>query len=337
MIILRPIISKDISTILDFPAESTLGMTNLPHNRLLLEKKIAHSENYFKQDITKPNREEYYFVLEDQTTGQVIGTCGVIAESSLNHSHFYQIETQENHAKHRAAPKVLKLIKSVTTEEKASEICSLYIHPSFRHGGYGRLLSLSRFLFIAAHKNRFEQKITVELRGYLDQNLSSPFWEAVGRHFCNLSFIEIMAEIEKDPTVLTDILPQYPIYIDLLPKDAQEMIGKTHDGSKPALAMLLAEGFHSTDYVDLFDGGPLLQASLSEIRTVKNSVVVAIKTTPDALTEEMEFIVGNEQINFRACLGKLKLISKTEALINEQVAKALLVKTGDKIRYVTAR
>lgn len=335
MIVIRPISRKDQSIFAEFSFESLLGMTNLPRDRDKLEEKILISEHSFKQEIGQPKQEEYYFVLEDLTTGRIGGTSGILAQSSSSRSYFYRIENIPLGAKHISAPKEMKILRVVSSPSNTSEVCSLYLQPTFRHSGQGRLLSLSRFLFIAAHRQRFEKKIIAEMRGYIDNRQISPFWDSVGKHFCHLSFVELMAQLDQDRTFISEILPKFPLYVALLPKEAQEVIGKTHENTKPAMHMLMQEGFSFNQEIDIFDAGPLLAASTSNIRTIKNSALIKINTTKDLLSEETECILSNDQLNFRACFGKLHFLSKTQAIINEEVADALLLKRGDNVRYVT--
>lgn len=335
MIIIRPIKRKDQEIFAEFSFEALLGMTNLPRNRDKLLEKIIHSETSFLRNIEDPGEEEYYFVIEDLTTGRIGGTCGILAQSTQSFRYCYHIETLQTHSKHISAPKEIKILKVVSNHTQASEVCALYLQPTFRHSGQGRLLSLSRFLFIASHRQRFRKKIAAEMRGYIDQRQISPFWEGIGRHFCNLSFVELMSQIDMDHNFIPEILPQHPIYISLLSKETQESIGKTHDNTKPAYQMLIQENFSFNDEVDIFEGGPILLASTNQIRTIKNSSTIQIDITPDGLVHETEYILSNDQIDFRACFGKIQMISKTLALINEEVANALMVKKGDQIRYVT--
>jgi arginine N-succinyltransferase len=333
MIIIRPIKSKDQDIFAEFSFESLLGMTNLPRNRERMLDKILLSETSFEQNIEKPGNEEYYFVLEDLTTGRIGGTCGILSTQSF--SYCYRIETLVLQSRHISTPKEIKVLKVVNQPTHASEVCALYLQPTFRYSGQGRLLSLSRFLFVAAHRQRFRKKIVAEMRGYIDQRQISPFWEGIGRHFCDLSFVELMAQFESNHDFVPEILPQFPIYLSLLPKEIQEVIGKTHDSTKPAYHMLLQENFSFNQEIDIFEGGPLLSAHISDIRTIKKSSVAMVDITTDTLIGETEYIISNERLDFRACFGKLQMISKTQAIINEEVANALLIKKGDKIRYVT--
>lgn len=335
MIIIRPIQRKDQEIFAEFSFESVLGMTNLPRDREKLLEKIIRSEASFAKQVEEAAKEEYFFVLEDLTTGRIGGTCGILAESNQSFSYYYRIETIATHAKHFITPQEFKILKICSNRPSSSEVCALYLQPTFRHSGQGRLLSLSRFLFIAAFENRFKKNIVAELRGYIDQRQISPFWEGIGRHFCNLSFVELMAQLEQDHTFIPEILPLFPIYISLLPKETQESIGKMHDSTKPAFHMLIKENFTFHEEIDIFEGGPILSSPLSDIRTIKNSGLIQVTLTAENVKGEMEYILGNERLDFRACFGKIQMLSKTEGLINEEVAHALQVKAGDWIRYVT--
>lgn len=335
MIVVRPIKQKDLDIFAEFSFESLLGITNLPRDRDKLLEKTIRSENNLLMDIQQPGSEEYYFVLEDLATGRIGGVCGILSNANMSREYYYRIETVPMVSKHISAPNEMKILKPAMNQIHASEVCSLYLQPTFRHSGQGRLLSLSRFLFIVAHRHRFRNKIVAELRGYVDHRQISPFWDGVGRHFCNLSFVELMAQLDQDRTFVSEIIPKFPIYIALLPKEVQEVIGKTHDSSKPALTMLTQEGFTVTEEVDIFDAGPSLAATTSSIRTIKKSSLVKIALTNDNLEEETEYILSNEKLDFRACFGKLHFTSKTHALINEEVAEALMIKPGDPVRFVT--
>lgn len=335
MIIIRPITKNDQEIFVEFSFDAALGIRNLPRDRERLQEKIQKSEYALSQDIIQPGKEEYLFVLEDLSTKRIGGVCGILTSLDPSKSYDYRIETLRTLAKHPSAVKEIKILNLVKSKQEASEVCSLYLQPTFRHSGQGRLLSLSRFLFIASHRQRFRNKIIAEMRGYIDSRQISPFWEAIGRHFCDLSFVELMAQLEQERLNVHEILPTYPIYISLLPQEAQNVIGKTHEMTKPALQMLLQEGFKLTQEIDALEAGPSLIARTSQIRTIKNSRLIKIDTTTDVLSDEDEFILSNVHLDFRACYGHLQFINKTQGLIHQDVAEALKVKRNEFIRYVT--
>lgn len=336
MIIIRPIKQADILQLEDFSFDSVLGMTNLPRNSALLLEKIIFSEKSFAKKVEKPGDEEYLFVLEDLTTQRVGGIAAIFANSLRCIRYFYHIQKLMFAATNGFVPRETKILKLESNRTNSSEICALYLKPTFRHSGLGRLLSFSRFLFMASEKKRIRSKIIAEMRGYIDDRQISPFWEGIGRHFCHLSFVELMTQIEKDHMFIPEALPPYPIYISLLPLETQESIGRVHDASKPAYVMLQQENFTYNELIDIFEGGPILTSNTASIRSVRESSVIKVSITHETLLEEPEFILCNNRSDFRAAFGNLRKISSKEGVINADVAAALHINQGDRVRYVSA-
>ena len=79
-------------------------------------------------------------------------------------------------------------------------------------------------------------------------------------------------------------MPKYPIYVNLLSEEAQAVIGKVHDKTKPALQLLETEGFSCRGYVDIFDGGPTVEAHLQHIRTAQASRKMTVRIDEAANT-----------------------------------------------------
>lgn len=70
----------------------------------------------------------------------------------------------------------------------SSELCTLFLDPQWRKEGNGYLLSKSRFLFMAAFRERFNEKVVAEMRGVIDEQGYSPFWESLANAFSPWSF-----------------------------------------------------------------------------------------------------------------------------------------------------
>ncbi len=60
-----------------------------------------------------------------------------------------------------------------------------------------------------------------------------------------------------DNQFILDLMPQHPIYVDLLPEAARAVIGKCHKDGEGARRLLEWEGFSFSNVIDIFDGGPL--------------------------------------------------------------------------------
>lgn len=335
MIIIRPISKRDAEAFIQLAFEADIGMTSMPKNRKALKKRIDESEKSFVKGISEPKKETYLFVLEDLKTGLIGGTCGIVAKTGVRNSlKFYQIEKKEQHKRADCSRKSIPALHVIHHHPHWSEIGSLYLTPKFRHSGLGRLLSLSRFLFIAAFPERFDSKIFAEMRGYIDKNHSSPFWEGIGQHFIDSSFETVMNLKNEGAFDLSNAIPKNPIYIELLPPFVQEVIGKTHEETKPALQMLIDEGFKISDELDIIDGGPKIEVNTKEIRTIATSKLAKISEISSDLLETPLCIVSNDQLEFRACYSAIKINGDNSITIPRDTAQALNVKEGGTIRYV---
>ncbi len=65
----------------------------------------------------------------------------------------------------------------------SSELCTLFLDPDWRKEGNGYLLSKSRFMFMAAFRDKFNDKVVAEMRGVIDEHGYSPFWQSLGKRF----------------------------------------------------------------------------------------------------------------------------------------------------------
>lgn len=331
MYVIRPIQLSDLDAFEEMANTSKLGIINLPKNRDALHKKILDSEHSFSSDISQPSMENYIFVLEDVATGKLGGTCGICSRMGVtNPNYYFHIDSIPIQGTQNS----LQILVPVCYPIGPSEICALYLKPEYRKDGLGKLLSLSRFLFIASHRKRFEDYTVAEMRGYFEQDKVVPFWEAIGRKFLDVSYEEF-CELEIDNrSFIPTLMPRWPIYTFLLPKDAQDSLGKTHEHTVPALKMLYKEGFTFTNEVDPFDGGPKIGCNTDAIRSVmesKTSVVASIEKCNDT---DSKFLISNTTIDFRACYGTITEIESQSVSISTDVAKALHIRIGDSVRYV---
>jgi len=181
---IRPLELKDLDQFKDLVDSMKTGLASLPNDIHILKKKIENSQKALKAPSSQPGKEHYLFTLENIQTHQLIGICGIYARTGGNTS-FYVYEI--NYEKFSHSP--LKISKEVRVlhlkkiNKGPSELCSLYLKPEFRHLGQGRLLALSRYLFIAIHKKRFSHEIIAIMRGYRNAKNKSPFWQALGKYF----------------------------------------------------------------------------------------------------------------------------------------------------------
>ena len=215
-----------------------------------------------------------------------------------------------------------------------SEICTLFLRQGAREGSNGRLLSKFRFLFMMEHRQRFAETIIAEMRGINDEKGQSPFWQWLEEHFFSMDFptADYLTGIGQKQFI-AELMPKYPIYVSLLSKQAQAVIGQVHDKTRPALQLLEKEGFSCRGYVDIFDAGPTVEANLKHIRSAQASVKKQIKVTSKIDDDQPTFFVINTKVqNFRGVCTPL-VIDTEHATMGQQAADALGVSDGDNIRF----
>ncbi len=338
MVVIRPVTEDDLDRLEYLATLAGFGLTTLPKDRRLLEKRILHSQESFRKTSGPPAGEAYMFVIEDVTVGQVIGTSGIVSKvGGFEPFYAYKIETSVHESKTLAVHKEIQALHLVREHSGPCEIGSLFLAPEYRTGGNGRLLSLSRFLFIAQHNDYFESQVIAEMRGVVDEHGRSPFWDALGRHFFEIEYptADYMSMVNKK--FIADLMPTHPIYIPLLPKAAQAVIGQVHKNTQPALHMLESEGFSFNGMVDIFEAGPVLACPREQVRTVRDSRCATVGRIIDGPIDSPVYIIGTTDMNFRACCGQLTVHDDTTVAMDKLTAMALGVKIGQPIRYAVMR
>lgn len=121
----------------------------------------------------------------------------------------------------------------------------------------------------------------------------------------------------------------------MLSKEAQAVVGKVHDNTRPALKLLESEGFRFRGFVDIFDAGPTVEAEVCNLNSVRNSRLVTVTVSGSTAEDEgIPHIVCNTQLeNFRAT--KLSLPAGADELIlTTEQARAMHLESGDEARIV---
>ncbi|WP_417659033.1 arginine N-succinyltransferase [Pseudidiomarina sp.] len=337
MLVVRPIKPQDYAALYRCAVESGHGFTSLPVDEDLLRRRIARAQEAFaREQVSEPGDEGYLFVMEDTDTGEVVGCSAIEAAVGLSDAFYhYRLGKVTHHSKELDIYNALETLTLCNDYTGFSELCTLFLREPFRKNMNGRVLSRFRMLFMAEFRNRFSEVAIAEMRGVSDENGQSPFWGWLQQHFFSMDFTQadyLTGIGEK--TFVAELMPQLPIYVKLLPPEAQAVIGQVHDNTRPALKMLQSEGFRCRGYVDIFDAGPTVEAEVSNIKSVRESKRLPIKIG-DVAKEQSRFIVCNTQVaNFRAAQARLEL-ADDHVVIDAKTAAALQVQNGDNVRFVT--
>ncbi|MEO6436917.1 MAG: arginine N-succinyltransferase [Tepidisphaeraceae bacterium] len=343
MVFVRPVAMSDLDGLVELAGLAGVGLTTLPKDRALLAKRIANSVASFQRFAEKPGGESYLFVMEDAgehagenaAAPRVIGACGIVSKvGGFQPFYGYRIEASLFESKVIKVRKEVPILKLVEEHDGPCEIGSLFLHPDYRKSGNGRLLQLVRFLFIAEHSEMFEPTVISEIRGVLNERDHSPFWNALGWHFFGIDFAEADRLSVVNKKFIADLMPDHPIYIPLLPADAQAVIGQPHKESARAVKNLEAEGFHFSGMVDIFDAGPVMTAQRDEIRTVRASRRVTVAAISETPLDAPMYMIGTTGERFRACVGPVDAAGREGVRITTETAAALGVRVGDGVRIV---
>lgn len=325
---------SDLEYILDLAKDSGIGMTTLPKNKKILAKRLHLSSKSFAKKVLKPSGEYYLFVLEDPHTQKIVGVSAINSLAGYKEPFYsYKVSKRSRICRLLKIRTDYEVLSLVNDNQGTSEVCSLFLSPEFRKENNGLLLSKARFLFMALAPERFASTVIAELRGVCNEDGHSPFWDKVISHFFKMPFKKadrLTLAINKQ--FIADLMPRHPLYIPLLPIEAQSVIGQVNASSLSAMHILSQEGFRYNNYVDIFDAGPTLEAAFNDIKTISESHVMMVNGICDEVSSPNHLLASN-QLDFRATISNASLNTERQTCtITKAAARLLKVQCGDTIR-----
>lgn len=338
MLVVRAIREDDLDGLLALTEQVGPGMTTLKPDRGMLRQRVDIACASFAEQLPLAQR-DYVFVMEDTAAGKVVGVCAIKAAVGLDEPFYnYRIGTLVHSS---TALKVFSRMETLYLSNDLTgcpELCSLFLHPDYRSGNNGKLLSKSRFMFIAQFPRLFGERLIAEMRGFQRPDGGSPFWDSLGRHFFRMDFHQAddLSSLGKK-SFIAELMPRQPLYVAYLSQEAQEVIGRVHTDTAPARRLLEQEGMHYEGYVDIFDGGPVLQARVSELRALHDSRLTIVGTAHDAATDmampdAMPHLVASTRMrDFRVIAVNRQPVRRHLALTEDQL-ELLVCHTGDTVR-----
>ena len=338
MLLIRPLQENDLDDLYGMAQNAGKGLTTLPADREPLQRKIERTRESFNQRCA-PEAGLYLFALEETQSGKTVGISGIEARVGLEEVFYnYRLSVTVNASRelgvHVRTP-TLHLSNDMTD---TTEICSLLLAGGYQGGGNGLLLSRCRFMFLDDFRKHFSEKVFAEMRGVSDKDGRSPLWDALGSKFFDMEFSQAdMLSGLGNKSFIAELMPKYPIYLPMLPEEARAVIGMVHDNTRPALKMLQAEGFNFNGMVDIFDGGPAVEAFVNNIRTVRESInrhaMVVNKPMNLGVPPEQRVMISNRAFrDFRVTTLPMECIGPDTVSIPRDVAEALLIESGDPVR-----
>ncbi len=320
-LVLRAATPADLPDFERFAAASAIGITTLPADAAKLATRLAQSAQAFASGDDSSGEEIYLFVLEDR--GRVVGTSGIAASAGFAYRFYSYRNEMVVHASAALGVSnrihTLHLCHDLTGHTLLS---SFYIDPAYEATLAPQLLSRARLLFIREFGERFSDRIAAESPGLADESGRCPFWDAVGRRFFDMGYPQAeQLTGGRSKAFIAELMPQSPIYVPLLPEAAQWAIGQLHPVAELPFSILQDEGFDSETYVDIFDGGPTVEARVAMLRTVAQSR----RARPgEALSGGWHLAANTRRGDFRAMLCQA-LDADTAARLHAAPGEALRV------------
>lgn len=341
---IRPVNPDDIDALCTMARNSGVGVTTLPDNRQKMQAKLDKAVASFREELPEKDR-LYLFAMIDPATEELVGICAL--EASIGHDDIwynYHVGRTVHSSRDIGVHKITRTLYLSNDLTGSSEICTLFLMPDYRKNQNGQMLSKSRYLFLAEFQQLFGRDIIAEMRGFSDENGQSPFWESLGRHFFQMEFsdADYLTGL-GNKAFIAELMPKFPIYVPMLSKEAQDVIGKVHPDTEPALAMLQAEGFDFNGYVDIFDGGPTVSSRIKNIRAVKESSLYTVEIreevpVPDLTSKEGLSLVSNRRFDdYRVTMVNTDALSESTLYLSAAQAENLNVSNGDSVRAVALR
>jgi len=169
----------------------------------------------------------------------------------------------------------------------------------------------------------------------LDEFGNSPLWEALGRRFLHMDYLEADALSAKNKEFILSLFPSEAIYETLLTPEARAAIGEVGKDTVPVRRMLESIGFKFTNEIDPFDGGPHYRAHVNDIKVLKDIQKSFLAPAKESQLRDLIYnymiIAKDQQDDFLVISANGNRISDNQIQINPDIFQTY--KLQDKLEY----
>ncbi len=270
MAIARLVKAGDLESLRRLGEDADPRVYTLPRTEADWGRAIERSIEAASRSVDLPGDEQYLLVLEADDGG-LAGVAAIRATAGSQGTYFALRNDVIHHASRDLSISnnvhVLSLSSDLTGH---TQLLSFFVDAQRASPADALMLSRSRLALAAVDRRRFSQNFFASLAGWCDENLASPFWDALGRKFFGMDFIDAERAVSggRNRSLIVELMPHYPVYVPMLPPAARAAIGQLHEQSRLPYDILTDEGFEGETYVDIFDGGPMLEAHASKLKTL---------------------------------------------------------------------
>lgn len=349
MYMVRPVATSDIPALEAMWSGATPGVHALPRTRRTIGMTVERSVASFAARPEAPLEESYFFVLESVSDGAVAGTAGISATAGASGAFFaFRNEVLSQVSRELNISYNVNVLMLCSDLTSYSQLSGFFVRDGKgngyqndgRNGGSAfsdeaALLSRARLMYAALAPQRFSEKFFASISGVTDASGRSAFWEALGRKFFQMDFhdVERMIEGARNRTLIAELMPHYPVYVPLLSQEAQDALAQVHEAAELPFHILSDEGFELDEYIDIFDGGPILRAPGNALRSFSQSLERTVSGMHGQGEDLETYLVATTRENdFRAMLVQCPSPELSEDIcLPDEAMRCLDVMRGDSV------
>ena len=345
---------SDLDALLELSAMLPPGMTSMPADRDAWRSKLQQVAESLAEPPPKEREAMYLLVLESDSGGsgddgdstradkKIVGCAGIVAGVGLSRPFYsYKRSIDMKASEELGIRRISSLLNLVNDFTGDTELISLYLLPDHRRGRAGQFLSRCRFLFMSDFPQRFGDTVFAEIRGWLDADGNSPFWRHLGEKFFQLPFAEAdFISAVRGSHFITELMPQFPVYLELLPEEAKAAMGRPHDDAVAAMKLLQKEGFRYEDTIDIFDGGPVMECRREGIASISGCRAGTVESLQDTIAgdgAELCMLSNRRLQDYRLVLGPVQRTAAGSLALQRGDAESLGVREGDSVNTLAMR
>ncbi|HJU29757.1 MAG TPA: arginine N-succinyltransferase [Candidatus Binataceae bacterium] len=313
-----------------------LDSINLPTDSRKLHEAIVCSIQSFRGRVRDRSRAVYLFCAEQRSTGALVAASMLIAKHGTPEAPHYYLEMDSDDRYSHTLRKLFRhpYLRLRHSMDGPTEIGGLIVTKAMR--GHperiGKQISWVRFLYLAKHPGRFENRIVAEMLAPMLPDHGNVFWDHYGRRITGLSFREADILSARDKEFIRALFPDTPLYTFLLPDEVRDSLGATGEATRGAVRLLEQAGMRFLNQIDPFDGGPYYGAETSSLRPIRETRSAAVVVGEPAPEQARSYLIGCEDARgFRAVRAQAEIIAPGRILVEAAALATLGVKPRTRV------
>jgi arginine N-succinyltransferase len=317
-----------------------LDSVNMPTTARGITDALKRSARSFGGEI-RGRRGIYLFTAEETGAQTVAGASMIIAKHGTPESPHYYLSIDNDERYSHTLRRLFRhtFLRLRYSMDGPTEVGGLIVDPEMRRRPekIGKQLSWVRFLYIAKHRRRFENRIIAEIMPPLTPDHGNRFWDHYGRKMTGLSFQEADRLSIRDKEFIRALFPNAPLYTALLPDEVRSSLGAIGEQSRGAVRLLEQAGLRFLDEIDPFDAGPYYGAAVGDLTPIKSFCSYrVIPGTVAGTPADRSYLVSREDRShgFRAVQVTTVPPDGDRLIVPNEAMEALGIAEGTKVDTV---